>query len=692
MNFKTIKTAVAKQFASMSKQQLFRVNIDKDVLWNLYLSSFPEGTNPIYKERTEHDCNCCKQFVRAVGDVVAIKDGELVSIWDGKTGDVNYQIVSDALANYVKSAAVKDVFLHYEATAGTSKSFHSLVNGTVGEWDHFHVNIPAKFVKKNADIASALSVIRSTHDVFLRALKEIDQESIDTVLELISQNSIYRGEEHKFVVAEFSKLKKQIKKLSDAELDLFVWERVSTVPGSITNIRNSVIGSLLTDLSDGKDLETAVKSFEAKVAPTNYKRPTALVTKKMVDDARATIEALGLTSALQRRYASINDIAINNILFADRNARQKINGDVFDDISSGVKASTKKLDKVEEVGIEKFIADILPKATSIEVLMENRHTANLVSLIAPVDPTANPMFKWDNGFSWSYTGDVADSDLRQQVAARGGRVDGVFRFSHTWNYDKRNASLMDLHVFMPGNSTDATNGIHDNYGNNGERVGWNSRKHHVSGGVQDVDYTDAAPEGYVPVENITFPTLSKMPNGRYICKIHNWALRQPTRGGFKAEIEFGGNVYQYEVDRPLKHKEWVTVAEVMLKNGVFTIKHHLPETTSPKKVWGINTQTFQKVSVVMNSPNHWDGQGVGNKHYFFMLDGCVNDGQARGFYNEFLREDLNKHRKVIEIVGSKMLTEETANQLSGLGFSSTQRNSIMCKVNGAFSRIIKIGF
>lgn len=691
MNFKTIKTAVAKQFAAMSNQPLFRVNIDKDVLWNLYLSAFPEGTNPVYKERTEHDCNCCKQFVRAVGDVVAIKDGKLVSIWDGKTGDVNYQIVSDALANYVKSAAVKDVFLHYEATAGTSKSFHSLVDGKVGEWDHFHVNIPAKFVKKNADIASALSVIRSTHDVFLRALKEIDQESIDTVLELISQNSIYRGEEHKFVVSEFSKLKKQIRKLSDAELDLFVWERVSTVPGSITNIRNSVIGSLLTDLSDGKDLEAAVKSFEAKVAPTNYKRPTALVTKKMVDDARATIGSLGLTSALQRRYASINDIAINNILFADRNARQKINGDVFDDISSGVKTSTKKLDKVEEVGIEKFIADILPKATSIEVLMENSHTANLVSLIAPVDPTANPMFKWDNGFSWSYTGDVADSDLRQQVAARGGRVDGVFRFSHTWNYDKRNASLMDLHVFMPGNSTDTTNGIHDKYGN-GERVGWNNRKHHASGGVQDVDYTDAAPEGYVPVENITFPTLSKMPNGRYICKIHNWALRQPTRGGFKAEIEFGGNVYQYEVDRPLKHKEWVTVAEVMLKNGVFTIKHHLPETTSPKKVWGINTQTFQKVSVVMNSPNHWDGQGVGNKHYFFMLDGCVNDGQARGFYNEFLREDLNKHRKVIEIVGSKMLTEETANQLSGLGFSSTQRNSIMCKVNGTFSRIIKIVF
>ena len=71
----------------------------------------------------------------------------------------------------------------------------------------------------------------------------------------------------------------------------------------------------------------------------------------------------------------------------------------------------------------------------------------------------------------------------------------------------RNASLMDLHVFMPGSNQNVVikNGkeIHDNYGNN-ERVGWNHRRHYASGGVQDVDYTAPAPIGYVPVENTTF--------------------------------------------------------------------------------------------------------------------------------------------------------------------------------------------
>lgn len=43
---------------------LFEVNLDKDELYNLYLNSFPKGTNPIFRERTEHDCSCCRHFIK----------------------------------------------------------------------------------------------------------------------------------------------------------------------------------------------------------------------------------------------------------------------------------------------------------------------------------------------------------------------------------------------------------------------------------------------------------------------------------------------------------------------------------------------------------------------------------------------------------------------------------------------------
>ena len=51
------------------------------------------------------------------------------------------------------------------------------------------------------------------------------------------------------------------------------------------------------------------------------------------------------------------------------------------------------------------------------------------------------------------------------------------------------------------------------------------------------------------------------------------------------------------------------------------------------------------------------------------MESCINEGKARGFFNEFLKPELTEHRKVIEMVGSKMLTIESDHQLSGLGRS-----------------------
>lgn len=94
--------------------------------------------------------------------------------------------------------------------------------------------------------------------------------------------------------------------------------------------------------------------------------------------------------------------------------------------------------------------------------------------------------------------------------------------------------------------------------------------------------------------------------------------------------------------------------------------------------------------MVMNSPNHWDGHGVGNKHVFFILEGCRQEGSARGFFNEFLLESLTPHRKVFEVLGSKMRVAPAERQLSGVGF--TYKQEVLCRVTGSFTRTIKIGF
>lgn len=113
---------------------------------------------------------------------------------------------------------------------------------------------------------------------------------------------------------------------------------------------------------------------------------------------------------------------------------------------------------------------------------------------------------------------------------------------------------------------------------------------------------------------------------------------------------------------------------------------------SKKETWNLSTNKFHKVSLLTLSPNYWNGAEVGNKHYFFILDGCKNPSPVRGFFNEYLRSELSQDRKTFEMLANKMKAPYSDNQLSGLGFSSTIRNSVICKVTGSFTRTIKVNF
>lgn len=676
-DFKPFSQAIHARLNQLSEHELYVTNISGDELYAHYLASFPEGTNPIYRKRTEHDCSCCKNFIRNFGNVVAIIDGKMQSIWLGlDTAKLEhpYDVVAENMDALVCSKEIVSLFRTKEPKYGAEQTKQLLEDGTVKNWNHFHGTVAKRHFTDMPD--KARGDFNTKLGVFKRGLEELSPSAIQTVLDLIDGKQLYRGEEHLRTVKGFQAAQTDYLKLdSFAARELFIWTNGNS---PAVQFRNTVIGTLVQDLSEGKPLEAAVKSFEDKVAPTNYKRTTALITPRMVEDAMKTINELGLEPALERRFAKLSDVSVNNVLWVNNDSKAQMKGGIAGKLMSVATATPVKDVNAEDISIADFMANILPKAQTIDMLVKNKHVSNLMSLTAPVHADAAQLFKWDNGFAWSYNGNIADSDIRQAVAAKGGRVDGVFRFSHQWNYGKRNASLMDLHVFMPGSGIH-TDGMHDRYPS-GRRVGWNERNDRASGGIQDVDYTSAAPEGYIPVENITFPDLKKMPEGVYLCKIHNWQLRAPTQGGFRAEIEFEGQVFEYEVDRPLKHKEWVTVAAVTLKDGKFTIEHKLPCQQASQDIWGIKTEQFVKVNTLMYSPNFWDGQAMGNKHWFFMLDGCKNDAPARGIYNEFLKGELDKHRKVFEILGNQTKCPVTDDQLSGLGFSSTRGDKVTVRV------------
>lgn len=688
--FKDFVKAIQKNLQQMSKDssRLFTVNVDTEEFYNLYLDSFPAGTNEIYRERREYDCSCCRHFIRDVGNVVSIKNGELHTIWGiNPVSDDKYNVVAAALDAYVKQKAVLGVFLKKEKRIGTPENREMLPTGKINKYEHFFVDLPEICIFKECyghTLEGDLSQFRDVRNVFKRSLDEISKEAVDTVLELIAQNSLYKGAEWKKQLTEFKNYQKEYGKLTDEQKELWIWEKSIAAGAVIGKIRNHSIGTLLVNISEGMDLDLAVRKYEQIVAPVNYKRPKAIFTKKMLEDAKKTITELGYMDSLQRRFATLDDITVNNILFSNKDAAKRITGamDLFDEMEQDVAIDPKRFSKVEEISAEDFIKNVLPVAKELEVYLENKHIQNMVSLIAPEVADAKTMFKWNNGMSWAYTGNITDSDIKENVKAAGGSVTGIVRFSIQWNDGNgKDNSDLDAHCLEP---------------QGGDHIYFSHKISRYTGGELDIDITDpiyqCKSNGGVAVENITYPSKERMKPGTYKFYVNQYSFRNSQ--GFKAEVEVNGEIHSYEYNTPVRGN--VDVAEVILdQSGNFKVVDKLPGNcaTISKDVWGIKTLQFTPVSVVCYSPNYWDEQkGIGHQHLFFMLKDCINPEEPNGYYNEFLKPELEQHRRVFEALGAKAHVKDVDDQLSGVGFSLTKRNDLIIKVKGATERVLKIKF
>ena len=663
-------------------KRAFVADIDKDVLWQLYLDSFPEERNKIYRVRREFDCSHCKSFIRAIGRIVFIDDDyNRHSIWDFEVDDKDFQHVMNVLNYTVCAQAIQGAFLTKERTIGCEYS-REYSNEEHTTWHHFYVSVPASFdgvFNRSVDLNEERGKRRDDASVFDRSLREISLDAIDTVLEIIDSNTLYRGQEWKTQIEELRKHKMVYKELDDRHREAYAW-KMSATNHVLSRIRNHSIGVLLTDISSGMDLDAAVTRYEKIVAPANYKRPKAIFTQKMLKEAEQTVNELGYMESLGRRFATLDDINVTNILFSNKDAAKRIAGSVFAEMAADAKTTPKSFDRVEEIGIDKFISDVLPHANEIEAYVENKHSPNLVSLIAPAVAAAPSMFKWGNAFSWCYTGNIADSDIRTNVKNAGGRVNGDLRFSIQWNDGQEwDQNDVDAHC-------------RENYNGIVHEIYYGDKYSNKSSGQLDVDIRYPI-EGKASVENIVWPNKGRMPVGRYLLYVHCYTYRGGT-SGFRAEIAINGETFNYDYQTALRHNQWVEVAIVTKHtDGSLSIEHKLPHGKQSKEMWGVKTETFVPVSTIMYSPNYWDQQsGIGHRHVFFMLKDCKNNERTNGFYNEFLKEDLMKHKRVFEALGSRMRVEDTEDQLSGLGFSTTKRNDLVVRVKGATNRLMKIKF
>lgn len=659
--FKDLKNIITTNFNKLIRENshLFYVSIDRDIIWDKYLDGFE---NPVVKQ--DHNCNCCKSFLRQFGGIVAIQNNKMVSIWDINVDDTIYKNSIKNLSEYIHSLPITDIFINDVTNLGTDTNKQKLEDGTLLTRNHFYLKLDPKFICRSMSIDQMKGEFRSSKDVLKRSLDELVDDASKTVLELIDQNSLYRGSEFEHQVREFYKLQKEYSTIDIVDEDNFCWQKAATVSNIISRIRNSAIGTLLINISEGMDLDQAVAKYEKVVAPTNYKRPAPIITERMIETARKTIEELGYNNSLNRRFANEADLDINNLLFTDKSSAIK---DVFNSMQKEVLINPKTLSKVEEIHIDDFVKNVLPNSKSIEVLLNNSHHNNLVSLITG---EGKSMFKWDNNFSWSYTNGITDS-IKERVKSAGGKVDGELRVSLSWfNYDD-----LDIHVIEP----------------DGTEIYYSNKMSRTTGCL-DIDMNARGGSSRQAVENIVWSDKSKMIEGNYKVLVHNFILREHIDKGFIIELEYNNEIFNIEKNISPKDKEYIEVLDFNYsKTEGITFKTPINSEVTSKEKWGVKTNQFIKVKNILLSPNYWNNT-IGNKHFFFILDGCINDETPRAFFNEFLKEELLKEKRTFEVLGGKVNIEPTNNQLSGIGFSDTQRNSLIVRVESSFKRTLKIIF
>lgn len=695
------------QFTKMcATGKLFRSKVTGDQVWEAYMRGF--GEDPIFRdpESSVHNCNQCKHFFHRYGNIVAItEDNSIMTMYDGETTD-EYRESFRLMSEMLRNAPIEDVFVEtfdylYKAvyarctkndsmfalnldhtvkryTKEEAEKFGVVKPNEIRTFNHFCLKVPKEFIHFGHEtVESIQGRLREDKKVFKRALDEIPTDTLQLVIDLIDQGSLLNGDTHKYKVVEFLVLSKQYNSLSAAEKDNWCW--VKSYKYNLARFRNELIGTLCVELAEGKDLNAACQDWNKRVDPANYMKATAPITQQMIENAKAFIAENGYEESFTRRCATMDDIRVCDILHANAGDGAVKPVSILDGIKpTSTRHKRSEFDGVEVVGIEKFMKDILPGCTSVEVFLLNSHENNFVTLTTPVKKDSKPIFKWGNNFGWTYNGNLAGkSEIKEAVKAAGGFVNAPFRFSIMWNEDGRSIVDLDAHAIEP-------DGIEIYYGS------YKGRKTPVCGGMLDIDMI--RPEG-VGVENIFWDEPERIKDGKYRFFIVNYDGNR--NSGAKAEIAFGDEVFTYVVDEEIFRPHPVDIATVYIKDGMIDhidqSKYLVDENGTSKEIYGLETNQFHKVNLVCLSPNHWDG-AFGNKHYFFMLDGAKAPESIRGFHNEFLRPELFEHRKVMEVLGNTLKVESTDKQLSGLGFNATVRDEVVLRLQGSHKRVIKVQF
>ena len=372
---------------------LYYVNIrSTEKLHRLFLDNIPSSVRQYY------NCNTCLGFINRFGNIVYLNDdGSLHSLlWD--IPEESMGIFKDsilAMKNAVENGNISRVF-----SFNPKSNFMKRENGYIvlgigetGEWTHFYGGIgPNISVPENIREDEFRDKINVSHET-LNAWKS---STIMTVIGICEGNGVRNSIKVKDQCESLLKIQKayQTTTSRNARIDI-MWKHHEL----LYHMKGSSIGSLLTDIENGVEIEYATDRYNEKVDPLFYKRSQSLPSNANIKEAEKIIAELGAENSLKRRFALLSDIP--KFLWKPSDKKSEDKPSYREGIFSKVKSKTDVMNEFTPVvndggtiSIHTFITKTIKDVNKIEIFAPMH--GNYCAHVTAVDMDAPCIIKYDS--------------------------------------------------------------------------------------------------------------------------------------------------------------------------------------------------------------------------------------------------------------------------------------------------------
>jgi hypothetical protein len=378
-------------------EPLFRVNT-KESLFDVYLNMFPEETIV----RQCFNCNACRSFLHRYGNLVYVNDeGRIKSIiWDEDHAYGEFKSIVKKLRQTVESGNISMVLSSANNTNVEVYDKHSRygIDYAGNDYYHLHANISNNILKPEYGTTSdeCVQIFKTVRVVLNRYRNVIDRAiAITSTGELNNKNTLDKLNCAKAAMNDIYNT--EGKRLQENKIWKYAFKNYTI----LYHLAGSVEGALMDDILSGVSDEDAIASFNKKMDPLTYKRPSSAPTAQLVKEAEKIINELNLESALDRRIASINDIPEfiwkkpENKSSKDKSKGIFANVKTKEDIENEAKEDLVTIDSLVHISFEKFVEKVLPTAVNITISLPEWKKFQFASFVTAKDPDAEPLMRWD---------------------------------------------------------------------------------------------------------------------------------------------------------------------------------------------------------------------------------------------------------------------------------------------------------